>query len=49
MCAGEAPEVFAVGKDHKVIRKIAEPGPELHAKVRLAAEHCPTRSIRIEE
>jgi sterol 14alpha-demethylase len=49
VCAGEAPEVFAVGKDNKVIRKIAEPGPELHAKVRAAAQHCPTRTIRIEE
>ncbi len=49
VCAGEAPEVFAVGKDNKVIRKIAEPGPELHAKVRAAADHCPTRTIRIEE
>jgi sterol 14-demethylase len=49
VCAGEAPEVFAVGKDNKVIRKMAEPPPELHARVRLAAEHCPTRTIRIEE
>lgn len=49
VCAGECPEVFAVGKDQKVILKVARPEPALHAKVRLAAEHCPTRTIRLEE
>jgi sterol 14-demethylase len=49
VCAGECPEVFAVGRDQKVILKVARPAPELYAKVRLAAEHCPTRTIRLEE
>lgn len=49
VCVGEAPEVFAVGKDQKVMLKIARPGPELHDKVRAAAKYCPTRTIRIEE
>jgi sterol 14-demethylase len=49
VCVGEAPEVFALGKDQKVMLKMARPPAELHAKVRLAAEHCPTRTIRIEE
>ena len=49
VCASEAPEVFALGKDNKVILKLARPPAELHAKVRAAAAHCPTRTIRIEE
>ncbi len=49
VCVGEAPEVFALGKDNKVMLKLARPPAELHAKVRAAAEHCPTRTIRIEE
>ncbi len=49
VCAGECPEVFAVGRDQKVILKVARPGPELYEKVRLAAQHCPTRTIRLEE
>jgi sterol 14-demethylase len=50
VCAGEAPEVFAVSpKDHKVILKVARPPAELHEKVRNAAKYCPTRTIRIEE
>jgi sterol 14-demethylase len=49
VCVGEAPEVFALGRDQKVMLKMPRPPAELHAKVRAAAEHCPTRTIRIEE
>lgn len=49
VCVGEAPEVFALGRDNKVMLKVARPPAELHAKVRLAVEHCPTRTLRIEE
>ncbi|MFO0681390.1 MAG: cytochrome P450 [Sandaracinus sp.] len=49
VCVGEAPEVFALGKDNKVMLKVARPPAELHEKVRLAAKHCPTRTIRLEE
>ena len=49
VCVGEAPEVFALGRDNKVMLKVARPPAELHARVRAAAEHCPTRTIRIEE
>jgi sterol 14-demethylase len=49
VCVGEAPEVFALGKDNKVMLKMARPPAELHAKVRAAVEHCPTRTLRIEE
>ncbi len=49
VCVGEAPEVFALGRDNKVMLKVPQPPAELHAKVRAAAQHCPTRTIRIEE
>lgn len=49
VCAGEAPEVFAVGKDQKVMLKVPRPPAELHDKVRAAAKYCPTRTIRLEE
>ena len=49
VCVGEAPEVFALGRDNKVMLKVPRPPAELHAKVRAAAQHCPTRTIRLEE
>lgn len=50
VCASEAPEVFAISpKDHKVMLKVAKPGPELHAKVRAAAGFCPNHVIKIDE
>ena len=49
VCVGEAPEVFALGRDNKVMLKNPRPPAELHAKVRAAAQHCPTRTIRLEE
>jgi sterol 14-demethylase len=49
VCAGECPEVFAVGRDQKVMLKMPRPPAELYEKVRLAAKHCPTRTIRLEE
>ena len=49
VCVGEAPELFAVGKDGKVMLKVARPPAELHEKARRAEQYCPTRTIRIEE
>lgn len=49
VCVGEAPEVFALGRDNKVMLKMPRPPAELHAKVRAAAQHCPTGTIRLEE
>jgi sterol 14-demethylase len=49
VCAGECPQVFAVGRDQKVMLKMPRPPAELYEKVRLAAKHCPTRTIRLEE
>lgn len=49
VCAGECPEVFAVGRDQKVMLKTPRPPRELHEKVRQAALHCPTGTIKLEE
>ena len=49
MCVGEAPEVFAIGENGKVKALNYSPPPELHDKVRAAAQFCPTRAIRLKE
>ncbi|HJL20511.1 MAG TPA: cytochrome P450 [Sandaracinaceae bacterium LLY-WYZ-13_1] len=49
VCVGECPDVFALGKDDKVIRKVARPAPEHRAKARAAVAHCPTGTLRIVE
>ena len=50
-CVGEAPEVFQVGEDGRValLPGMDRPPAALHEKVRLAAKHCPTRTIRLVE
>ncbi len=49
-CAQEAPEVFeVVDATRKVRVKDETPDPTLRAQVELAARHCPTRAITIEE
>ncbi len=47
VCAGEAPEVFDVGDDDKVLLLEPFPAASLRDKVELAAEYCPTRAIRV--
>ena len=49
VCSGEAPEVFHVGKTGKVQIKLAEPGPELRAKVERAVAYCPNRVLKLVE
>ena len=53
VCAGEAPEVFAVERNQdgedKVVLRMAEPPAELRARVEAAVRHCPTRALSIEE
>lgn len=49
VCVGEAPEVFALGRDQKVIVKMPRPPADLLAKARAAARHCPNGVLRIEE
>jgi sterol 14-demethylase len=49
VCVGEAPEAFRIGDDGKVEAIADQPAPELHNRVRAAAQYCPTRAIRIVE
>jgi ferredoxin len=48
-CEMLAPEVFEVGEDGLAHVLVAEPGDELHAKVRAAAQSCPTSAISVSE
>ncbi len=49
VCVGECAEVFFIGSDGKVAVKTHTPPVELNDKLREAARHCPTRSIKLEE
>jgi sterol 14-demethylase len=50
VCAGEAPEVFAVDRaEGKVFLRTASPDAGLRERVELAVRHCPTRALSIEE
>jgi ferredoxin len=48
---GEAPEVFHIEADGFVgiVPGMEAPPAALHQRVRLAAKHCPTRTIRLVE
>ncbi len=46
VCVGEAPEIFAVGEDHKV-KLLRQPDESLYRVVMQAAKYCPTRSINL--
>lgn len=47
-CEGEAPEVFELDDDGKLMVLQEEPPEELREKVELARKHCPTMAITIE-
>jgi len=47
-CMQISPEVFEVRTDGYLYILIEEPSEELHAKVREAAELCPTAAIELE-
>jgi ferredoxin len=50
VCAGEAPEVFAVDPaESRVVLLEANPPETLRAKVEAAVKYCPTRALRITE
>jgi sterol 14-demethylase len=50
VCAGEAPEVFAVDRAAgKVVLRTETPAAELRGRVELAVRHCPTRALSLEE
>lgn len=48
-CMGEAPEVFDVSDKGKLTVLQERPDESLRAKVRSAAEYCPTGAITIVE
>jgi len=50
VCAGEAPEVFAVDPaESRVVVLDPDPPETLRAKVEAAVKYCPTRALRITE
>lgn len=49
VCMAIAPEVFEVRDDDFLYILNEDPGPELHAKVREAAERCPKQAITLPE
>jgi sterol 14-demethylase len=50
VCAGEAPELFALDADEGKVHVLrAEIPPELRAKAEAAVRFCPTRALSIEE
>ena len=49
VCMAVAPEVFEVRDDDFLYVLQDEPPPELHDRVRQAAERCPKQAIFLEE
>lgn len=49
VCASEAPELFEVGEDGRVIVLTENPPEELRPKLADALRYCPTGAISIEE
>ena len=54
VCMNDAPELFDLERDpksgqDKVVLLNENPGPELLARARTAARHCPTHALSIEE
>ena len=48
-CVAEAPEVFALDADQKLVVRVERPDERLRAAVRAAVKYCPTRALRLEE
>jgi len=49
VCMGEAPEVFEVSRDGKMVVLRPEPPEELRAQIEAAVKYCPTGALSIEE
>jgi ferredoxin len=49
LCAGEAPEVFALRDDGELDVLLERPAEGLRPQVESAVRFCPTRAISIEE
>ncbi len=48
LCAGLAPQVFAVSQDATLHRLAERPGEELRSAVEAAVRSCPTAARRLE-
>jgi len=49
VCVTAAPEVFAVDENDFVELRVAEPGPEMLAKVKEAVRRCPRNALSLGE
>jgi len=49
VCENEAPEVFEVGADRKVVLLDEHPGDEHRTAVEMAVKYCPTHALRLIE
>lgn len=49
VCENEAPEVFEVGRDRKVVVRQERPGDEQRRSVELAVKYCPTHALSMVE
>lgn len=48
VCKGEAPEVFDVDTESRVVVLLPEPPESERERVKLAVQYCPTRALRVE-
>jgi ferredoxin len=49
VCVDEAPDVFALDDDDKVVVRLPEPPADRLDAVRAACRYCPTKAIRLVE
>ena len=49
VCESEAPDVFAVGHDHRVEVLDRSPSDDLRPAVQAAVRYCPTHALSIED
>jgi len=49
VCEMEAPDLFEVGRDHKVRLLEERPGEDQRRGAEAAVKYCPTHALKIEE
>jgi sterol 14-demethylase len=49
VCEAEAPEVFEVSRENKVVLLSEAPSDAQRAEVELAVKYCPTHALSIQE
>ncbi len=47
VCESEAPELFEVTRDRKVVALVAQPPDEQRRAAEQAVKYCPTRALKI--